>query len=277
MAKQGRERRAGERVRGRTDSDQDTTKARGEASAERRSTARRGKGNAATHSEEGPTRGAKRPVDIDDLLARIGRAIAPYPKAALFELFERGHRSVFEQLVACILSIRTLDEVSLPAALRLFEVARTPAALAELTEEQIDGLIGTVTFHRPKAATVRRIAGRTIAEFGGELPCDPEVLASFKGVGPKCAHLALGVACGLPVISVDVHVHRVTNRWGYVSATTPERTMEALEKVLPREHWIDLNRLLVPFGKHVCTGKLPRCSACPVLAYCRQVGVTTHR
>jgi endonuclease-3 len=211
------------------------------------------------------------------MFARIETAIAPFKKAAMFELAESGHASVFEQLVACVLSIRTFDEVSLPAAKRLFEAARRPAQIAKLSVDEIDALVNTVTFHRPKAATIREIARRAVEEFGGELPCDVEVLTSFKGVGPKCAHLTLGVACGQPFISVDIHVHRVTNRWGYVRASTPEKTMAQLEGALPKGHWIDINRLLVPFGKHVCTGKLPRCSTCPVLAYCRQVGVTAHR
>ena len=88
---------------------------------------------------------------------------------------------------------------------------------------------------------------------------------------------ALGIACGQPWISVDIHVHRVTNRWGYVAAPTPEQTMVELERVLPREHWVTINRLLVPFGKHICTGQLPHCSICPVLDMCQQVGVDRHR
>jgi endonuclease-3 len=211
------------------------------------------------------------------MFARIEQAIRPYKKAAMFELHEQGHTSVFEQLVACVISIRTLDEVSAPAARKLFEVARTPAAVAKLGAKRIDELIRAATFHEPKARTILEIARRAADEFGGELPCDVETLTSFRGVGPKCAHLALGVACGQAVISVDIHVHRVTNRWGYVSTTTPEKTLVALEERLPKKHWIDINRLLVPFGKHVCTGKLPKCSTCPVLAYCRQVGVTGHR
>jgi endonuclease-3 len=87
----------------------------------------------------------------------------------------------------------------------------------------------------------------------------------------------LGIACGQPFISVDIHVHRVTNRWGYVKASTPEKTMLALEAKFPPEHWIDINRLLVPFGKHICTGTLPKCSTCPVLEMCQQVGVKAHR
>jgi endonuclease-3 len=96
-------------------------------------------------------------------------------------------------------------------------------------------------------------------------------------VGPKCANLALGVARNVKRISVDVHVWRVVNRWGYVAARTPEATMLALEEVLPQKYWIEINRRLVPFGKHVCTGVRPKCSVCPVLEYCRQVGVTEHR
>jgi endonuclease-3 len=197
--------------------------------------------------------------------------------AAMFALAELGHRSVFEQLVACVISIRTRDEVMLPTARALFERASTPEAMARLSEAQIDALIGSATFHEGKARTIREIARRTATEFGGTLPCDFDVLTSFKGVGPKCANLALGIACGQTRIGVDVHVHRVTNRWGVVATREPVQTMVALEEVLPKRYWIEINRLLVPFGKHVCTGRLPKCSTCPVLDMCRQVGVTSHR
>lgn len=219
----------------------------------------------------------KLPFRISTVLARIRREVASYANAAMFELHERGHTTLFEQLVACIISIRTYDEVSLPAALRLFEKAPTPAAVAALGAAAVDRLIGDATFHENKARQIVAIARRTVEEFGGELPCDAELLMSFAGVGPKCANLALGVACGEPRISVDIHVHRVTNRWGYVSAPTPEATMLALEKVLPKKYWIEINRLLVPFGKHVCTGTRPKCSTCPVLEYCRQIGVVDPR
>ncbi|MDP9363807.1 MAG: endonuclease III, partial [Chloroflexota bacterium] len=127
------------------------------------------------------------------------------------------------------------------------------------------------------AVQIREMARRVVEEFGGELPCDETVMRSFPGVGVKCANLALGVACGEPRISVDVHVHRIVNRWGYVRTTSPEQTTVALENVLPERHRIEINALLVPFGKHVCTGSAPRCSTCPVREPCRQIGVTTHR
>ena len=220
---------------------------------------------------------AKRRFDIHTVLTRIRKAVAEHADAAMFDLAERGFKTVFQQLVACIISIRTLDEVSLPAAITLLERAPTPEQMAKLSVSQIDAVIRASSFHEAKAAQIRDIARRTVDEFGGELPCDFDVLTSFKGVGPKCANLTMGVACGAERISVDIHVHRVTNRWGYTSSSTPEGTMRALEEKLPRKYWIEINRLLVPFGKHICTGHLPKCSTCPVLEYCRQVGVTAHR
>jgi endonuclease-3 len=219
----------------------------------------------------------KQPFDIDEVMRRVAGAVKPFAKAAMFELADEGFTSPFEQLVACMISIRTLDEVTLPTARRLFAVARTPAEVSRLTVKQIDRLIGTCTFHEPKAKQIHEIAKQVVAKHGGELPCDLDVLLSFRGVGLKCAHLALGVACGQAHISVDVHVHRVTNRWGYVAAPTPEKTTLALEAVLPKRYWVEINKLLVPFGKHVCTGRQPKCSTCPVQEMCRQVGVTAHQ
>src|SRR6266851_3723349 len=193
----------------------------------------------------------KKPFDIDEMLRRIEKAVGPYPKAAMFELADKGFTSPFEQLVACIISIRTYDEVSLVAAQRLFAKARTPAQVAALEPAEIDALIRTSTFHDRKAVQIRKIAQQVVAEYGGELPCDRNLILSFQGVGPKCANLALGIACGAPAISVDIHVHRVTNRWGYVNSGTPEKTMTELEKKLPPDHWLNINRLLVPFGKHI--------------------------
>ena len=218
--------------------------------------------------------GPKREHDIGDMVRRLRRDVKAYADAAMFELKDKGYGSIFQQLVACIISIRTFDEVSLPLSVALLERAPTAEAVVELGVGGIARLIAGSTFAEAKAAQIHAIAERTVAEFGGELPADVEILTSFRGVGPKCANLALGVATGKAGIAVDIHVHRVTNRWGLVAAPTPERTMLALEQVLPRRYWVEINRLLVPFGKHVCTGALPKCSRCPVLEYCRQVGVT---
>lgn len=218
----------------------------------------------------------KLPHDIDVMMARIEAAGEPFAKAALFELRDLGFSTPFEQLVACIISIRTVDEVMLVTAQKLFQRARTPDEIAALDIDTLDGLIHASAFHRSKAAQILEIATSVAEEFGGRLPCDFDALTAFAGVGPKCANLVLGIACGQPNIGVDIHVHRVTNRWGYVSATTPEMTMAALLQKLPKRYWVEINRLVVPFGKHIRTGKLSKSTTCPVLQYCRQVGVTAH-
>lgn len=215
--------------------------------------------------------------DLPFAFEQIREAVRPYPKAAMFELAERGYRSPFQQLVACIISIRTYDEVSLPVSQQLLEQAPTPDAMLQLSVDEIDQLIQASTFHEAKAKQIWEIAHRIVHEYGGELPCDYQTLVSFSGVGPKCANLTLGIACSHPSISVDVHVHRITNRWGYVHTRTPEQTLAALEQQLPSLYWITINELLVPFGKHICTGKLPRCSICPVVDKCEQVGVQKNR
>lgn len=157
-----------------------------------------------------------------------------------------------------------------------FAVGCTPVELSRLTTSVINDAIGACTFHEAKARQIHEIARRAVAEHNGNLPCDAQALLSFSGVGPKCAHLALGIACQQPYIGVDIHVHRVTNRWGYVQTRTPEQTLAALEIKLPVEYWVEINRLLVPFGKHICTGTLSRCSICPMLDMCQQVGVIRH-
>jgi endonuclease-3 len=215
--------------------------------------------------------------DIDLALQRVREAVAPYPKAALFELAAEGFNTVFEILVACLISIRTRDETTLLVARRLFARARTPAAMMRLSTEDIDGLITACTFHEAKARQIHAIACEAVSQYSGTLPCDETALLELKGVGPKCAGLVLGIACGQCSIGVDIHVHRVTNRWGYVKAATPEKTMAALQEKLPRQYWVEINALLVPFGKHICTGVRPKCSTCPLRAMCAQVGVTSHR
>ncbi len=220
---------------------------------------------------------AKSPFDIDSAIERIREAVRHVPKAAMFELAEEGFDSPFELLVACIISIRTYDEVMIAVARKFFARARTPDEVSRLTPQEIDRLIARSTFHERKAQQIHKIARRIVEEHDGRLPCDSQVLLSFEGVGPKCANLVLGIACGEAHIGVDIHVHRITNRWGYVETRTPEKTMAALETILPRRYWVEINRLLVPFGKHICKGDRPRCRACPVLDMCRQVGVKERK
>ena len=219
----------------------------------------------------------KEPFDIDHVFALLRRATAGLPQAAMFELRDRGHASLFEQLVSALISARTRDETTMPVSLRLFAEARTPEAMAALPEERIAELLYGATFPEPKARDIRTLSRRILEEHGGRVPDTLEGLTAFRGVGPKIAGLALGVALGQPHIAVDVHVHRVTNRWGYVATRTPEATLKTLDAKLPDRYRVEINERLVPFGKHICTGERPRCSTCPLLAQCRQVGVTSHR
>lgn len=211
--------------------------------------------------------------DIDQAIALVRKAVQPYPKAAMFALADEGHRSLFEQLVACILSIRTRDETSLVVARHLFDRARTPAEIAELSVAEIEALIRDSTYADAKAGQILAIAQIALEQHDGCLPCDRDTLLALKGVGPKCAHLALGIACEQPYISVDIHVHRVTNRWGYVTTRTPEQTLAALEAKLPPPYHVEINALLVPFGKHICLGTRPRCETCLLQEICEQRGV----
>lgn len=212
--------------------------------------------------------------DIEEALARVEAAVRPLPKAALFELAESGYRTPFQVAVACVISTRTLDEVTLVVARRLLDRAPTPAAAARLSPAEIQGLIRGCAFAPTKARQIRALAERAVADFGGDLPCDEQTLRSLRGLGPKCTALVLGIGCGQPRVAVDTHVHRIVRRWGFVSTRTPEETKSALEARVPVDRWLDLNRLLVPFGKHICRPAAPRCETCPLADMCARVGVT---
>ena len=215
--------------------------------------------------------------DIEIVLDRIEQLMVQYPKAAMFQLYEQGFTSMFEQLLACIISIRTLDEVSIPVSKRLFAKARTPQEILKLSVQELEGLLYGSSYNGQKAYTMQGIAQTVIKQYNGELPVNYKLLTDLKGVGPKCANLVLGIAAKKPAISVDSHVHRVVNRWGFIKTTTPEKSLTALEKLVPQQRWIDINRLLMPFGKYHCTANMPKCSTCPVLEYCEQVGVEKYR
>lgn len=211
--------------------------------------------------------------DLNRALSLVETAIEGYPKAALFELAARGWTSAFQQTLACMISIRTLDEVTIPVAERLLAEAPTPARLLALPEEDLLAILAPSTFASSKAKNMRAIAQRALEVHAGELPCDEKLLLDLPGIGPKCANLVLGIAGGQAKIGVDIHVHRVVNRWGYVASSTPENTLQRLEEKVPRERWIDINRLLMPFGKFICTGRRPQCPSCPLLSMCPQIGV----
>jgi endonuclease-3 len=220
---------------------------------------------------------AKAPFEVDVAMEGLQEFVKDFPAPSMFQLANEGYSSPFEQLIACVISIRTMEETSLPVSRQLFAAARTPEAMLSLPSAEIERLIHQSTFADRKAIQIREIARIVVEEYDGRLPCDDAVMQSFAGVGPKCANLALGIACGHATIPVDIHVHRVVNRWGYVRTKTPEQTLAGLEQKLPDRWRPSINRILMPFGKYHCTGVRPMCSTCPVLDMCRQVGVTAHR
>jgi len=186
-------------------------------------------------------------------------------------------RSPFRLLVACVISLRTKDEVTAEASRRLFEVAPTPDRLAELEEERIARAIYPAGFYNTKATQLKEI-GRIIRDdFDEEVPASEADLLAMPGVGRKTANLVLGLGFGIPAICVDTHVHRISNRLGMVSTKTPEKTERALMEVLPRDLWVPINDLLVTFGQNRCHPTSPRCTDCPLENLCPRIGVTRSR
>lgn len=183
----------------------------------------------------------------------------------------------FHVLLATIISLRTRDEVTLPAARRLLDVAGTPDEIRRLPPERIEQLIYPAGFYRTKARTIIEVARIIDDAHAGAVPADVDRLVSLPGVGRKTANLVLGLGFGIPAICVDTHVHRVANRTGWVQTRTPDQTETALEKTLPRRYWIPINQWLVAFGRAICTPRSPRCSACPIRTDCLQIGVEHGR
>ena len=186
-------------------------------------------------------------------------------------------RDPFRVLIACILSLRTQDTTTGPAAARLFGLADTPTALLRLTPRQIERVIYPVGFYRTKARVILGICRDLLDRFGGRVPDEIDGLLTLGGVGRKTANLVVTVGYGKPGICVDTHVHRISNRLGYVRTRTPEETEMALRRTLPRRYWIGYNDLLVSFGQNVCAPISPRCSTCPVRPLCPRVAVTSSR
>jgi endonuclease-3 len=208
---------------------------------------------------------------------RILRRCAPAWNAPVVTAFAEITGDPFQVLISCLLSLRTKDETTGPAAARLFAVADTPAAMLRLSARRIVRLIYPVGFYRTKARTIRRISRLLLAHHGGQVPGDLDALLELPGVGRKTANLVLTQGFGGPGICVDTHVHRIANRWGYVRTRTPHETEMALRRKLPRRHWIEINDLLVAFGQTICRPVSPRCSECPVTRYCARVGVHRSR
>jgi endonuclease-3 len=216
------------------------------------------------------------PTTIGQVL-RILRRHMPGWNAPVVALMAAEKREPYLVLIGCLLSLRTRDETTAVVAPRLFAAAETPESMVKLTIDQITQLIRPVGFYRAKAHIIRDVSRDLIERFSGEVPATIDELLTLKGVGRKTANLVVTQAFKKPGICVDTHVHRISNRWGFVKTTTPEKTEEALREVLPRRYWIEYNELLVAFGQTLCQPVSPWCSRCPVARYCPRIGVKRSR
>jgi endonuclease-3 len=183
----------------------------------------------------------------------------------------------YQILVSCILSLRTKDKTTSEASRRLFKVADNPKNMIKLSAQRIQKLIYPVGFYRNKAKVILGISRKILDYFSGKVPNRLEQLLQLKGVGRKTANLVLGLGYNIPAVCVDTHVHRITNRLGWVKTKTPENTEEALKKIWPTKEWIGLNTTLVTFGQNICVPISPFCSKCYVFKFCQRAGVTKYR
>ncbi len=204
---------------------------------------------------------------ITRVIRALGKSTAAY-RLPVVSAVARAGRDPFLILISCILSLRTRDKTAVAASDRLFAVASTPRDLGRLPLSRIESLVHSVNFYRNKARAIREASRRIDREFAGKVPSTIEGLLSLKGVGRKTANLVLGLGFGVPAVCVDTHVHRISNRLGWVRTKTPGETEKALERILDRKHWIRINELMVMFGQNLCYPRRPACGRCPIRKQC---------
>ncbi len=214
--------------------------------------------------------------NIDQVIKILRQEMKDMPDPSV-TLVGKRWKSPFLVLISCILSLRTKDETTLPASERLFRLADTPQSMVKLKTRQIEKAIFPVGFYKTKARNILGICRDIAEQFDGSVPDDIDTLMIMKGVGRKTANLVLTEGFGIAAICVDTHVHRISNRFGYIDTKTPEKTEFALRKKLPKKHWMDYNALLVTWGQNRCRPISPLCSQCGVIKYCQRRDVTTSR
>jgi len=214
--------------------------------------------------------------NIDEIVRVLKTMVKGYSLPIVTEMIQT-HRDPFKVLISTILSLRTKDETTRRATYRLFSVATTPHEMIKLPASKIERLIYPVGFYKNKARTILATCLRLINDYEAQVPDSIDELLKFKGVGRKTANLVLTLGYNKLGICVDVHVHRITNRWGMVRTRTPEETEMALRQILPQKYWIIINDLLVAYGQNLCRPTSPFCSKCKIKQYCQQVGVIKHR
>jgi len=214
--------------------------------------------------------------DIGRIVQILSKNLKAWELPIVTDLAEKK-RGPYTILVSTILSLRTKDEVTAEASARLFSLASTPEAMLGIPEQEIARVIYPVGFYKTKAKTILQISRDIIDRFAGKVPDDIDALLTLKGVGRKTANLVVALGYGKDGICVDTHVHRISNRLGYVNTKNPQATEFALRDKLPKQYWQAYNTLMVAFGRNVCRPLSPLCSACPVAGFCDRVGVKRSR
>jgi len=217
--------------------------------------------------------------NIDKIITLIENETRKYDKPIVSALDKAGvKKTPFTTLISCILSLRTKDEITEKASVRLFKKYNTPEKLVKAPEEEIKNLIYPVGFYRVKSKRIIDISKELIEKYNGKVPDDFKELLKLKGVGKKTASIVMVYGHKKDnFIPVDVHVHVISNRLGWVNSKKPDETMDKLMKVIPRKYWHDINELFVIFGQNICLTVSPYCSRCPIERYCRKIDVNRHR
>jgi len=214
---------------------------------------------------------------ITAALRIVKREIRQWEEPVVGVVARESNRDPFRILISCLLSLRTKDKTTREASARLFSLAHQPDTMLTLPLQKVERAIYPVGFYRTKAKSIHAICRRLLDVYGGIVPDSIEELVTLSGVGRKTANLVVTVGYGKPGICVDIHVHRISNRWGYVRTKTPEETEQALRKKLPSSYWMTFNDLLVPYGQNLCQPVSPFCSKCKLRDCCDRVGVTQSR
>ena len=216
-----------------------------------------------------------REFNIVEGLKKLKKAVKKFSTPSVTVIAKK--KDPFAVLVSCIISLRTRDEVTELASARLFTLAKFPAELLKISNAKIEKAIYPTAFYRNKTKSLKELCQVLVKEYSGKVPDKLEDLLKLKGVGRKTANLTLILGHNKPGICVDIHVHRISNRWGYVKTKSPDETEMVLREILPKRFWKSYNDLLVSFGQNLCKPVSPFCSSCPVEDQCPKIGVTRSR
>ena len=205
--------------------------------------------------------------NIDKIINEIQNA--NLPQTEFVKLMEEFH-DPFKVLICCILSLRTNDKTTYPCSLRMLELGKEPKDFLSVDVDTLAQAIYPVGFYKNKAQQILDISKELVEKYDSNVPKSIDELVKFKGVGRKTANLVMAKGFGIPAICVDVHVHRISNRLGWVKTKTPDETEMELRKLIPKKYWLDINTILVTFGQNLCKPQRPMCDKCPIKEYCNQ-------